>query len=351
MAATAPAPLTGVVLLNMGGPDSLSAVRPFLARLFSDRELIRLPAAPLTQPLFAWIVSGLRARKVRRYYEEIGGGSPIGRLTEAQRAALEAALRGEGGNFRVYVGMRYWYPLSRHAVLEMKDDGVTRAIALPLYPQYCAATTGSSFNDLAASMRWARAAFPLSFVRSWPDHRGYIAALSEKIAETLAGVPAPGPGEAPRTHVLFSAHGVPKSFVDAGDPYADEVARTVRAAMRSFRGVPHSISYQSRAGRAEWLGPETVGEVARLGREGVRALVVVPVSFVSDHVETLHELDIRLRGTAAQAGIATFLRVPALNDAPAFIAALKEIVLAAAGDALRPADAPGGGNSAGGGRP
>ena len=345
MPATPHTPPIGIILLNMGGPDSLSAVRPFLARLFSDRELIRLPAAPLTQPLFSWIVSGLRARKVRRYYEEIGGCSPIGPLTEAQRAALETALRATGGNFRVYVGMRYWHPLSKHAVLEMKDDGVARAIALPLYPHYCAATTGSSFTDLAAWMRWAHASFPLSFVRSWPDHRGYIAALSEKIAETLSRVPAPaagGPGG--RTHLLFSAHGVPKSFIDGGDPYAAEVARTVAAAMRRFPGLAHSISYQSRAGRAEWLKPDTVDEVVRLGREGVEALVVVPVSFVSDHIETLHELDIRLKATAAQAGIATFLRVPALNDSPAFIAALKDIVLSAAGDALRPADTPGGGH-------
>lgn len=341
MDATAPAPPTGVVLLNMGGPDSLSAVRPFLARLFADRELIRLPAAPLTQPLFAWIVSGIRARKVRRYYEEIGGSSPLARLTEDQRAALEAALRAAGGNFRVYVGMRYWYPLTKHAVLEMKDDGVARAIALPLYPQYCAATTGSSFSDLTRWMRWARAPFPLSFVRSWPDHRGYVAALSEKIAGTLARVPAEAGGAA---HLLFSAHGVPQSFIDRGDPYADEVARTVAATMRNFPGLTHSISYQSRAGRAAWLGPDTADEVARLGREGVRALVVVPVSFVSDHIETLHELDIRLKGTAARGGIATFLRVPALNDSPAFIGALRDIVLAAAADALRPADAPGAGH-------
>ncbi len=352
MAATAPAPPTGVVLLNMGGPDSLSAVRPFLARLFADRELIRLPAAPLTQPIFSWIVSGLRARTVRRYYEEIGGGSPIAQLTEAQRAALETALRATGGNFRVYVGMRYWHPLAKHAVLDMMDDGVARAIALPLYPQYCAATTGSSFSDLERWMRWARAPFPLSFVRSWPDHRGYIAALAESIAETLARVPAAVAGEpGGAAHLLFSAHGVPKSFIDRGDPYAVEVARTVAAAMRSFPGQSHSISYQSRAGRAEWLAPDTVGEVARLGRAGVKALVVVPVSFVSDHVETLHELDIRLKAPAAQAGIPVFLRVPALNDSPAFIAALRDIVLSAAGDALRPADtpAPGGGRSAGGG--
>ncbi len=334
MHATAPTPTTGVVLLNMGGPDSLAAVRPFLARLFSDRALIRLPAAPVTQPVFSWIVSGLRARKVRRYYEEIGGGSPIGRLTEGQRAALEAALGAAGGGYRVYVGMRYWHPLARHAVQDMIDDGVSRAIALPLYPQYCAATTGSSFSDLERWMRWARAPFPLSVVRSWPDHPGYIAALAEKIRETLARAPEAVSGAgAGGTHLLFSAHGVPKSFIDGGDPYADEVARTVRAAMRSFPGLPHSISYQSRAGRAEWLGPDTVDAVARIGQAGVRTLVVVPVSFVSEHVETLHELDVRLAATAAEAGITTFLRVPALNDSPAFIAALRDIVLAAAVDA------------------
>lgn len=321
----ATAPLTGVVLLNMGGPDSLSAVRPFLARLFSDRDLIRLPAAFLTQPLFAWLVSGLRARKVKRYYEEIGGGSPIGRLTGLQRAALEEALRGTGGNFRVYVAMRYWHPLAKHAVLEMKDDGVVRAIALPLYPQYFAATTGSSLSDLKGWMRWAGVSFPLREIRSYPDHPGYIAALSGKIADTLAGA---GTG---RTHLLFSAHGVPKSFIDAGDPYQAEIGRTVAAVMRGFPDIPHSISYQSRAGRAEWLGPDTVAEVERLGREGIETLVVVPVSFVSDHIETLHELDIRLKATAEQAGIKTFLRVPAQNDSPAFIRALKEIVLA--GDA------------------
>jgi ferrochelatase len=318
----ATAPLTGVVLLNMGGPDGIDAVRPFLARLFSDRDLIRLPAAFLTQPLFAWLVSGLRARKVKRYYEEIGGSSPIGPLTELQRAALEAALREAGGNFRVYVAMRYWYPLAKHAVLEMKESGVAQAVALPLYPQYFAATTGSSLKDLKGWMRWAGAAFPVREVRSYPDHPGYITALSEKIAETLRGAGAS------RAHLLFSAHGVPKSFIDAGDPYQEEIGRTVSAVMRGFPGIPHSIGFQSRAGKARWLAPDSISEVQRLGREGVKTLVVVPVSFVSDHIETLHELDIRLKDTAEQAGIPEFLRVPALNDAPAFIRALKEIVLA-----------------------
>jgi ferrochelatase len=316
-------PITGIVLLNMGGPDSLGAVRPFLARLFSDRKLIRLPAAPVTQPLFAWIVSGLRARKVRAYYEEIGGGSPLPALTERQRAALEEALTGTGGNFKVYVGMRYWHPLSRHAALEMKEDAVAQAIALPLYPQYCSATTGSSLSDLRRSLSWAGCTFPLKEVRSYPDHPGYIRALSETVA---AGVREAG---TEGSFLLFSAHGVPKRLIDSGDPYRDETERTVAAVMRNFSGIPHALSFQSRAGREEWLSPDTVDEVTRLGREGVKALVVVPVSFVSDHIETLHELDIRLAAHAREAGIPRFLRTPALNDSPAFIAALKDIVLGA----------------------
>jgi ferrochelatase len=315
--------LTGVVLLNMGGPDSLSAVRPFLANLFSDRELIRLPAAFLTQPLFAWIVSGLRARKVRRYYEEIGGGSPIAELTGRQGRALEAALRATGGNFKVYVAMRYWHPNAKHAALEMKEDGVSRAVALPLYPQYCAATTGSSLNDLRRWMKWAGCAFPLAEIRSYPEHPKYVAALAETVASTIAGADRDG------MFLLFSAHGIPKAMIDGGDPYQAETERTVAAVMRAFPGVPHGISYQSRAGRAVWLSPDTVDEVTRLAREGVRTLVVVPVSFVSDHIETLHELDIRLAAHARGAGIRSFLRAPALNEAPAFIDALKDLVLGA----------------------
>lgn len=321
---SANAPLTGIVLLNMGGPDSLMAVRPFLANLFSDRELIRLPASALTQPFFAWIVSGIRARTVRRYYEEIGGGSPIGKHTEEQRAALEAALAETGGNIRVYVGMRYWHPLSKHAALDMKEDGVERALALPLYPQYCRATTGSSLRDLQRWLRWAGTGIPLAEVPSYPDHPGYVAALVEKVGQTLS---AAGAGE--EAHLLFSFHGVPQSLIDDGDPYRAECGRTVTAVMNSFPGHPHSVSFQSKVGRVEWLTPDTVEEVRRLGREKVRTLAVIPASFVSEHIETLHELDIRLKATAGEAGIGTFLRVPALNDSPAFIRALRDISLAA----------------------
>ena len=316
-------PLTGVVLLNMGGPDALDAVRPFLFRLFSDRDLIPLPAGEVTQPLFAWLVSGLRARKVRRYYREIGGGSPIAALTEAQRAALERSLRQSGGNFRVYVGMRYWHPLSKHAALAMKEDGVTRAIALPLYPHYCGATTGSSLKDLRRWLRWAGCSFPVTEVRSYPVHPKYVAALAETVSRAIDGVDREG------MFLLFSAHGVPQSLVDRGDPYRSETEATVAAVMRSFPGLPHALSFQSRAGRAVWLSPDTVDETTRLAREGVRKLVVVPVSFVSDHIETLHELDIRLAAHAREMGIQSFHRAPALNDSPAFIDALKDIVLQA----------------------
>ncbi len=316
-------PRTGVVLLNMGGPDTLDAIRPFLANLFSDRDLIRLPAAPVTQPLFAWLVSKVRARKVRGYYEEIGGGSPIARLTERQREALEAALRETGGDYRVYVGMRYWHPTAKHAALDMKDDGVRRAVALPLYPQYCRATTGSSLKDLRRWMGWAGLSVPLAEIRSYPDHPGYLEALATTVTGALAGLPREG------LHLLFSAHGVPQALIDGGDPYREETERTVAALMRRFSGIPHSLSYQSRAGRAVWLGPDTVLETERLARAGVSALVVVPVSFVSDHIETLHELDIRLRDTARAAGIPEFRRAPALNDSPEFIRALRDLVLAA----------------------
>jgi len=316
-------PLTGVVLLNMGGPDSLNAVRPFLARLFSDRELIRLPAAAIMQPLFAWVVSGLRARKVRRYYEEIGGGSPIAAITERQRFALEEALRATGGRFKVYTGMRYWHPLAKHAALEMKEDAVARAIALPLYPHFCSATTGSSFSDLRRWMRWAGCSCPLAEIRSYPEHPKYVAALAETIYGVLRGADRGG------TFLLFSAHGVPQSLIDGGDPYREETARTVAAVMRSFPGLPHGISYQSKVGPTAWLPPDTVDEVARLAREGVKTLVVVPVSFVSEHIETLHELDVRLAAHARQAGIQSFLRAPALNDAPLFVSALKDLVLGA----------------------
>src|SRR4030067_948304 len=178
-------------------------------------------------------------------------------LTGKQCDALEGALRETGGNFRVYVGMRYWHPLAKHAVLEMKDDGVARGIALPLYPQYCAATTGSSLSDLRRWVRWAGADFPMVEVKSWPDDAGDIARRGGRIEETLRVRSAEGP------HLLFSAHGVPKSFIDVGDPYQAETEKTVAAVMERFSGTPHSISSQSRMGRPELRKKDTAEEGMR----------------------------------------------------------------------------------------
>ena len=311
----------GVLLLSMGEPESPAQVRPFLRELLADPDLVRLPVPPL-QPLFAWAVSGLRGGRLRRRLAELGGGSPLVRLTGLQAAALQASL-GDAGYFRVYAAMRYGPPRAREAARRMRADRVARAVALPLYPQYCGATTGSSLKDLRDSLREEGAAFPVLEVRSWPEHPGYVAALADLVARTLDRAPGR------RAHLLFSAHAVPLSYIASGDPYQSEVERTVAAVRRVFPDLPHSLSYQGRAGRGRWLGPDTAAATVRLGRAGVKALVVVPVSFVSDHSETLHELDIVLRRIAQEAGIRTFLRVPALNDSPAFIAALKDLVLSA----------------------
>ncbi|MCX5795558.1 MAG: ferrochelatase [Elusimicrobia bacterium] len=311
----------GVVLLTMGEPENLDQVRPFLRQLLSDRDLVRLPI-PALQPLFALAVSSLRAAGLRRRLAAIGGGSPLVRLTYQQRAQLKEALHG-AGDFRVYAAMRYGQPSARDVVARMLADGVDRAVALPLYPQYCRATTGSSLHDLHRCLQEAEACIPVQELRSWPQHPGYLAALSDLVARSLAKA------QGKRTHLLFSAHGVPQSFIDAGDPYLKEIQLTAEALRRLFPDTPSSLAFQSRTGRGRWLGPDTAEELVRLGRTGVEAAVVVPLSFVCDNSETLYDLDISMRAVAAEAGIKAFLRVPALNDAPGFIAALKDMVVCA----------------------
>jgi ferrochelatase len=308
-----------VVLLTMGEPESLDQVRPYLRQLLADRDLVRLPI-PALQPLFAKVVSGWREGGLRRRLAAIGGGSPLVSLTYEQRAQLKDALR-DAGDFRVYAAMRYGQPSARDVVGRMLADGVERAVALPLYPHYCRATSGSSLHDLHRCLQEVEACIPVTELRSWPQHPGYIAALADLVARSLARVPGQ------KVHLLFSAHGVPQSFIDAGDPYLKEIESTASALRRIFPDVPSSLAFQSRTGRGRWLGPQAAAETARLGRTGVEALVVVPLSFVSDNSETLYDLDISLRAAAAQAGIKAFLRVPALNDSPAFIAALRDMAL------------------------
>ena len=310
---------TAVVLLTMGEPESLREVRPFLRALLSDPHLVPFPV-PALQPVFAWAVSRLGGGRLRRCLAAIGGGSPLKRLTVLQGRALEQALRPDG-EFRVYAAMRYGQPSAADAARRLLADGARRVVALPLYPQYCRATTGSSLEDLRLRLKEQGAGLPVREVRSWPEHPGYVRALVRQVSAAVAQAPDG------RAHLLFSAHGVPEAFIRSGDPYQCEVERTVAALRCAFRGLPSSLCYQGRTGRGRWLGPDAAVEAARLGRSGVKSLVVVPVSFVSDHSETLFELDLALRRTAEDAGVKTFLRVPALNSQPDFIAALRDLAL------------------------
>ncbi len=311
----------GVILLNLGGPDNLDAVRPFLYNLFSDREIIRLGPAFLQQPI-ALLISFLRAPKTREAYKMIGGGSPILRITSEQASALKRSLK-EFGDIPVYVGMRYWHPFIEESLKKAFSEGVRKIIGLSLYPQYSKATTGSTKEQF---LRTARSiGMETCFIDSWFDHPLFIKALADLILKKLNETATEN------THLLFSAHSLPESFIQEGDPYVKEVEGTVRAVIQllsreSSKLPPHSISYQSRSGPVKWIGPSTDERIHELAREGVRRIVVVPVSFVSDHIETLYEIDILYKELAEKEGVELY-RVESLNTHPLFIAALKDLVL------------------------
>lgn len=308
---------TSVILLQMGGPDSLEAVGPFLRNLFSDREIIRIGPAWL-QPFIARMIVKRRTPVVAEKYREIGGKSPIRQLTEAQAAALEREL-GEG--FTCTVAMRYWHPLTADTLRRVIADGPERIVALSLYPHYSRATGGSSFNDLDRCLTSLTARPQVVRVPHFFDHPLYIDALAEKIEAGLASFP-----ERSRVRLLFSAHSLPQSFIDEGDPYLDHVRATVRLVMERFGDVGHSLAFQSRAGPVKWLEPSTDDMLKELARTGCRELLMVPLSFVSDHIETLHEIDIEYAAEAAQLGITTFRRTESLNSSPTFIRCLARLV-------------------------
>ncbi|MDG2989760.1 ferrochelatase [Candidatus Synechococcus calcipolaris G9] len=313
---------TGVLLLNLGGPDGPEDVRPFLYNLFSDPEIIRLPFPWLQKPL-AWFISTSRARKSQKNYEEIGGGSPLRRITEEQAAALKTCLQSRGVDAELYVGMRYWHPFTEEAIAQIKADGIGELVVLPLYPQFSISTSGSSFRLLEAL--WEKdaqlQAIRYSLVPSWYDAPRYVESMVELIRQELAHCPA-------ETTIFFSAHGVPRSYVtDAGDPYQDEIEACVALIMAALGpDHPHVLAYQSRVGPVEWLQPYTEDVIIELGAAGAKHLVVVPISFISEHIETLQEIDIEYRELAEESGIETFRRVPALNTYPGFIAALADLV-------------------------
>ena len=324
----------GVLLLNLGGPEQIEDVGPFLYNLFSDPEIIRLPIPALQKPL-AWLISTLRSGKSQEAYRSIGGGSPLRRITDQQARELQSELRQRQVQATTYVAMRYWHPFTESAVADIKADAVDEVVVLPLYPHFSISTSGSSFRELQR-LREADPAFsrlPIRCIRSWYDHPGYVLAMAELIAREVQECNDPT-----TARIFFSAHGVPKSYVEeAGDPYQQHIEACTDLIMTELarqlgHGNPFTLAYQSRVGPVEWLQPYTDEALVELGEQGVKELVVVPISFVSEHIETLEEIDIEYREIATEAGITTFRRVPALDTYPTFIRGLADLVqLAMAG--------------------
>ncbi|WP_310601036.1 ferrochelatase [Desulfobulbus sp.] len=309
----------GILLLNLGGPERLEDVRPFLFNLFSDRQIIRLGPAFLQKPI-ARIIAHRRAPASMANYARIGGGSPIRRKTEEQAQALEQALRPDG-DFVVHPCMRYWHPRAEEALRDLARQGVSSIIALPLYPHYSIATTGSSLGDLHRTAARLGIGIPIREITAWPDEPAYVDCLADRI---LAGVRS---FEGQPVQVVYSAHSLPVQFIQEGDPYVEHLQRTI-AAIEERTAIAGRLCYQSRSGPVEWLGPALPETITALAGEGCSRLLVVPISFVSDHVETLYEIDIQYREMAEGLGM-RFVSTPGLNADPRFIAGLRDLVLAA----------------------
>ncbi len=314
----------GVVLFQLGGPDTLEAIEPFLYNLFCDPEIIDFPFARIGRKPLAKFISKTRARKVQHHYATIGGGSPIRRNTEQQARALERELARQGVDARCFVAMRYWHPFTREAIEQIEQAACESVVLLPLYPQYSSTTTGSSLNE------WRRLfqdRLPSHCITDFYRNTMYLDAVVEKIEESLGRFPRPDTPE-----IIFSAHGVPVSVIESGDPYQRHIEETVELLMkRGGWANHHRLCYQSKVGASKWLQPSLHRTLHDLAEKNVREVCIVPVAFVSDHVETLGEIDHEAREEAAQLGIGQFEMSGGLNDSPAFIRALGQIVM----DAMR----------------
>ena len=315
----------GVVLLQLGGPDSIAAVEPFLYNLFCDPDIINFPGAFLARKPLARFLSSRRSRQAAGHYKEIGGKSPIVDLTMRQARALQAEL-----NCRisasVHVAMRYWHPFSEEAIAEMKNERLRKIILLPLYPQYSKATTASSIREWDRQCaRHRYTALPTETISCYYNHPMYIDAIVERVNGAYARFAAIDPAE---VDLIFSAHGVPVSLVAAGDPYQRQIVETVSLVVNAGRWQsPHTLCFQSKVGPAEWLKPSLSQTLRELASRGRRHFLVIPIAFVTEHIETLHEIDIEARREAGQLGVAHFEMMPALNDHPAFIQCLADLVL------------------------
>jgi protoporphyrin/coproporphyrin ferrochelatase len=313
----------GVLLFNLGGPETLRDVKPFLYRLFSDPEIIHIKWSPLRKAV-AYMIATLRRKTSEGYYSQIGGGSPLRRLTEEQSRALAKELNQRGRDVQTFVGMCTWHPFLREAVEQIEQTNLDQLVILPLFPHYSVTTTGSGFSVLRQLID-GRSTFKklnVQWIRQWPDHPTYIESFVQSIRRELAHFSNPD-----GVHLLFSAHSIPESYVRNGDPYLDQTKQSVELIMeRLGRRNPYQLSFQSKIGPVKWLEPATNNVIMQLGKQGIDDVLVVPISFVSEHIETLYELDILYKKVAAEAGVDNFRRVPALNSDPIFIRALADLV-------------------------
>jgi protoporphyrin/coproporphyrin ferrochelatase len=313
----------GVVLFQLGGPDTLDAVEPFLYNLFCDPDIINFPGSFLARKPLAKLISTTRSKNVAKHYAEIGGGSPIRRLTNDQAVALEAALRPHVPA-HVVVAMRYWHPSTEEAIAALESRPYDELVLLPLYPQYSFATTGSSLKEWD---RLFKPKVPVRLIETFYDHPDYIAGIVERINGVLTGVSDPS-----SVVLVFSAHGLPMSLVEKGDPYPKHIDATVQLIRQlGAWNNPHVLCFQSKVGPQKWLQPSLTSTIERLAREGVRRVLVVPISFLTEHIETLHEINIEAREYAESLGIHEFHTMPALNDSPLLIRGLADLVLRAVG--------------------
>jgi ferrochelatase len=314
----------GVVLFQLGGPDTLEAIEPFLFNLFCDPDIIDFPFARIGRKPLAKLISSTRARKVQHHYATIGGGSPIRRFTEQQARALQRKLTESGLDARCFVAMRYWHPFTAQAVEQVRAAQCDEVVLLPLYPQYSSTTTGSSLNE------WNRhfgGNVPVHQIETFYRHELYLEALVEKIDEGLARFADPTHPE-----IVFSAHSVPVAVIERGDPYQRQIEETVELVMQRGKWRNHyRLCYQSKVGASKWLQPSLHTTLREIAVEKDGEVCIVPISFVSDHVETLGEIDHEARAEAAKLGIKRFEMTSGLNDSPTFIEALADLVGAAIG--------------------
>jgi ferrochelatase len=309
-----------VVLLNLGGPDSLEAVEPFLKNLFSDHDIFKIP---IGQNIFAKLISKRRAPEVRERYKKIGGKSPINEWTKIQGVMLSDMLKKEKEGIEVHIAMRYWQPAIKEVAAMLSQKKLEKIVLLPLYPHYSTTTTRSSFRE------WQRAytgdPSRLIYIDHYCENKKYISAINQRIDEAILRFAA---DIRDKIQIVFSAHGIPEKLVKKGDPYSHQIKKTVDRVMtaRDFSHT-HHLCFQSKVGPFAWLKPATADTLIELAKNNKKQILVVPISFVSDHIETLHELEIEYKDIARDAGIENYVVMQGLNDSETFVAALKKITM------------------------